>query len=272
VQPCVADGTAPVRHAERAVAVPRARPTPWSELLLLLVLYVGYSLSRFLVDGGPAEALANGRYVLALEQSLGLDVEADIVRWLVASPALSLVAGYTYATLHYTVTPAVLLWLYRVHPRQYRSARSILVLSTCAALVCFWWLPTAPPRLLSPDYPDVLALTSHWGWWGADASAPRGLGSLTNEYAALPSMHVGWAVWCGAVVALLARRPLVRVAAVAYPLLVTGVVVATANHYLLDAAAGAALVLAIGAMLWCWRRFRRPSFPSLPRQRQDPAA
>lgn len=266
MRPCV---SVPAGEVPSPPSRPAGRPTAVGELALLAVLYAGYSLSRFLVDGGPVEALRNGQLVLAAEQALGLDIEADVVRWLVASPALSIVAGYVYATLHYTVTPVVLLWLYRVHPDRYRRARSVLVLATCVALVCYWWVPTAPPRLLSGDYPDVLALTSQWGWWGADASAPRGLGSLTNKYAALPSMHVGWAVWCGGVVALLARRPAVRLAALAYPVLVTAVVVATGNHYLLDAVAGAVVVLGVAVLA---RRFRwAERFPrQLRRASADP--
>ena len=229
------------------VAVPR-RPSAWVEVALIAALYVGYSATRVLVDADPAAAVANGELVLAMERAIGLDVEAALVAWLVDSTVLSVLAGYLYALLHYTVTPAVLVWVYRRHPGHYRSARLVLLAVTAIALVCYFWIPTAPPRLLPDAYPDVLALTSQWGWWGAEASAPRGLGSLTNQYAALPSMHVGWAAWCGVVVAVLAQRTWVRAAALAYPVLVTVVVVATGNHYVLDAVAGAGLVLGVAAL------------------------
>ena len=223
-------------------------PAAWVEVALIAALYAGYSLSRTLVDADPAVAVAHGEMLLAAERTLGLDVERGLVDWLVASTTLSVLAGYLYAALHYTVTPAVLVWLYRRRPEQYRTARLVLFAATAVALVCYFWVPTAPPRLLPDAYPDVLALTAQWGWWGTDASAPRGLGSLTNQYAALPSMHVGWAVWCGVMLAALARTRTVRVLGVGYPLLVTLVVVATGNHYLLDAAAGAALVLGFAAL------------------------
>ena len=237
-------------HVALPAAVRAAAPSrslsALRELALIGVLYGAYSLSRVLVDSGPAEAMHTARQVLEAERWLGLDVEAQVVAWLVASPVLSVVAGYAYAALHYTVTPAVLVWLYRSHPDRYRQARTVLVLATVVALVCYWLVPTAPPRLLSDAYPDVLALTSHWGWWGAEASAPRGLGSLTNQYAALPSMHVGWAVWCGLVVGLLARSRWARTLGLAYPVLVSVVVVATGNHWVLDAVAGAAVVVLAG--------------------------
>jgi hypothetical protein len=224
-------------QADRS-ALPRLRV----ELLLLTVLYGGYAAARTLVDQAPGQAFRNGRAVLRIERVLGLDVEQAAIDWLLQWTWLSVLASYAYAALHYVITVAVLAWLYARRPAQYRLARSVLVGTTCLALLCYWALPTAPPRLLSAEYVDVLAATAPWGWWGAAASAPRGMASLTNQYAALPSMHVGWALWAGAAVALLARRRLVRLVAAGYPLLVSVVVVVTGNHYVLDALAGAAAV------------------------------
>ncbi|MCY7374266.1 MAG: phosphatase PAP2 family protein, partial [Spirochaetaceae bacterium] len=91
----------------------------------------------------------------------------------------------------------------------------------------YWYslLPMAPPRML-PGYVDTLADTSDQGWWGSNASAPRGLGGLTNELPAMPSLHVGWALWCTWVVFLCCRRRSVRILAVAYTAGTTVVVVA----------------------------------------------
>jgi hypothetical protein len=211
-------------------------------MLLLTALYAAYATARTLVDEAPGRAISNGRAVLRVERLLGLDVEQAAIDWLVQWTWLSVLASYAYAALHYTVTLTVLVWLYVRRPAHYRLARSVLVGTTCLALVCFWTLPTAPPRLLSVEYVDVLAATAPWGWWGDAASAPRGMASLTNQYAALPSMHVGWALWAGAAVALLARRRLVRFVAAGYPLVIGVVVVVTGNHYVLDALAGAAAV------------------------------
>jgi hypothetical protein len=100
------------------------------------------------------------------------------------------------------------------------------------------------------------------GWWGGDASAPRGLGALTNQLAAMPSLHVGWAVWVAWVVVTHSTRRWVRVLAVAYPIGTTLVVVATANHYLLDAVAGAAVVavaIRLSGRLAVPRPARRPA-------------
>lgn len=87
-----------------------------------------------------------------------------------------------------------------------------------------------------------MARYSAYGWWGGEASAPRGLGGLTNQFAAMPSLHVGWALWCGIALWRHGRRPLVRALGAAYPAVTTLVVMGTANHYFLDAVAGAAVM------------------------------
>jgi hypothetical protein len=95
---------------------------------------------------------------------------------------------------------------------------------------------------------DTLAATRNWGWWGGEGSVPRGLGALTNQFAAMPSLHVGWAIWCGVLIATYARRRWVKALGIAYPIATTVVVMATGNHYLLDAVAGA-LTMGVGALL-----------------------
>ena len=234
--------------------VPGTRPRAARELLLLVALYVAYSGARLLTDPDLGAATANARDLLSLEAALHLDVEQWLNDGLTALPVLPLAASYWYSLLHYVVTPAVLVWVYRAHPERYRVARNALVVGSALGIAGFALLPTAPPRMLA-GYVDTLAATSGAGWWGSDASAPKGLGGLTNELAAMPSLHVGWALWCAAVVWWCTRDDgggrgvrVVRAVAVAYAAGTTLVVLATANHYLLDAVAGAA-VLAVGAVV-----------------------
>ena len=110
-------------------------------------------------------------------------------------PPLGLLFAYLYATLHYIVTPAVLVWIAVRRRDGYRPARNALLAATAIGLVGYWLLPTAPPRLLDAGFTDTMATFSGVGWWGDAASAPRGMEALSNQYAALPSLHVGWAVW-----------------------------------------------------------------------------
>ena len=237
----------PARVVIVRTTVTATRPRAGRELALLAALYVAYSAARLLTDPDLGEATANARDLLHVESVLGLDVERGLNQGLSALPVLPLVASYWYSLLHYAVTPAVLVWVYRAHPDRYRVARNSLVIGSALGIAGFALLPTAPPRML-PGYLDTLASTAGSGWWGSDASAPRGLGALTNELAAMPSLHVGWAVWCAGVVLLCTSRRWVRVLAVAYPVLTTLVVVATANHYLLDAVAGVAVIAAGAAV------------------------
>ncbi|MFF1409846.1 phosphatase PAP2 family protein [Streptomyces sp. NPDC058289] len=222
----------------------RQPPRWWAELLLLGLVYAAYSGGRLLARGDVGLAVDHGLAILRMEEILALDLERPLNRLFTGQAVLGIPADFVYASLHYLVTPAVLVWLYRRRPQQYRFARSWLMVSTLLGLVGFALVPTCPPRLLDASYgfTDTMARYSAYGWWGGEASAPRGLGSFTNQFAAMPSLHVGWALWCGVVLWSCARRPLVRALGAAYPTVTTLVVMGTANHYFLDAVAGAAVM------------------------------
>lgn len=208
------------------------------ELALVAGLYVAYSMARQTASDDVGSALRHGRDLLALESRTGMDVELSWNALLAGHQHVSVVAGYWYATMHYLVTAAVLVLLWRRSRDSYLQLRRVLVAATGVALAVYIVFPTAPPRMMA-GYVDVLAATSDSGWWGASASAPRGLGGLTNELAAMPSMHVGWALWSALAVISITRSPWVRLAAGAYVCATTVVVVSTANHWLLDAVVGA---------------------------------
>ena len=230
----------------------------YREIGLLAVLYVLYALCRAIVPTDTSVAFENGRALLQLQQEWGFAPEMAMNQALLGLPALAIAADYFYATLHYLVTPAVLIWLYRRHPDSYRGARRVLATATVAGLVCYWLMPTAPPRMLN-GFVDTMAAFSHWGWWGTAASAPEGLADLSNQFAAMPSLHVGWALWCGWMLYTRSRSRIARAFGIAYPVLTVLVVMATAHHAWLDAAAGAALVVAAGVPLMATSRSRRRS-------------
>ncbi|WP_189883711.1 phosphatase PAP2 family protein [Streptomyces xantholiticus] len=229
---------------------PAHRPRWWPELLLIAVVYAAYSGGRLLARGDVSTAVDHGLAILRAEKALLLNAEHPLNRLFTDVPALGIPADFVYASLHYLVTPAVLVWLFRRRPLRYRAARTWLMVSTLLGLVGFTLMPTCPPRLLDAGhgFVDTMAQYSSYGWWGTEASAPRGLGGMTNQYAAMPSLHVGWALWCGLMLWQHGRTALLRTLAVLYPLLTTVVVMGTANHYFLDAVAGAA-VMGAGALL-----------------------
>ena len=212
------------------------------EFVLLGLLYVGYTVGRLFASNDMALARDHAVTVSNIESWFGLDFEATVNEVLSRLPMLEIGASYWYATLHYIVTPIVLIVLWRRAPGQYAHWRRVLVLATAVALVCYLAYPTAPPRF-EPGFVDTLADTSRWGWWGAEASAPKGLGTTTNQLAAMPSMHVGWSVWSAWALGTVIRSPRLRALAWAYPAVTTVVIVATANHWWLDALVGAGLVV-----------------------------
>jgi hypothetical protein len=219
-------------------------PRWWAELPLIAVVYGLYSGGRLLVAGDTRQAVAHAESLLRLERILHLDPEHVLNSAFTRFSWLGVPACFAYATLHYLVTPGVLIWLWRRHKGHYLFMRTWLMVSTLLGLIGFTLLPTAPPRLLpgAAGFHDTMAQYASFGWWGSDASAPKGMGQLTNQYAAMPSLHVGWALWCGVMLWRYGRTVPARVAAVAYPLLITVVVLGTANHYLLDTVAGVAVM------------------------------
>ncbi|GAA3838905.1 phosphatase PAP2 family protein [Streptomyces chiangmaiensis] len=251
---------------------PLTRLRWWTELSLILVVYLCYSAGRLLARGDVSSAVGHGLAILRLEKLLRINAEHPLNRLFTREAWLGVPADFWYASLHYLLTPAILVWLFRRRQEHFRVARTWLMTSTFIGLIGFTLLPTCPPRLLSPGhgFVDTMAQYSSYGWWGGDASAPRGLGSMTNQYAAMPSLHVGWALWCGVMLWRYGGTRWARAAGVAYPLLTAIVVMGTANHYSLDAVAGVAVMGAsflltpsvMRAADVFRTRLRRPSVPA----------
>ncbi|MFE0690439.1 phosphatase PAP2 family protein [Streptomyces xiamenensis] len=227
--------------------MPRVRPRWWTELLLIVVVYGAYSGARLLARGDVSTAVENGLAILRLERSLFLNPEEPLNDLFTQEAWLGIPSSFAYASLHYLVTPAILVWLFRRRAAHYRLMRTWLMGSTLMGLIGFTLMPTSPPRLLHDrhGFTDSLSQYSEYGWWGDEASAPSGMGDMTNQYAAMPSLHVGWAVWCGVALWYFGPRTWwMRSLAVGYPLITVMVVMGTANHYFIDALAGIAVMIA----------------------------
>ena len=237
--------TAPLHPADYRAAV-GGEPAPSRlrgvrELLILVALYVAYSATRTFANPDVDTARQRAAELFDAEAMLGLALEPGLNQW--ASDIAWLGAGmsFWYAALHYIVTPIALYRLYSRHPARYATARTALVIASVLALIGYVLVPTAPPRLMPSGFVDTLARYADVGWWSAHASAPEGFGHLTNELAAMPSLHVGWAVWVAWALYPLLQR-LGRWAVLAYVAGTTVVVIATGNHWVLAAVAGAAVV------------------------------
>ncbi|MFF7631898.1 phosphatase PAP2 family protein [Kitasatospora sp. NPDC008050] len=251
------------------------RPRLWFELALIGVSYWLYSLVRNAFPTQAAVAQQHADWVWHTEQFLGIAVERSInhgvnsVSWLIVG------MNYYYATLHFVITIAVLVWLYRCHPGRYAAARTVLFITTGIALVGFYFFPLAPPRLAGFGFIDTVTVHHTWGSLASGAAA-----SATNQFAAMPSMHIGWSEWCGLTIFFLAERKWVRALGVIYPLCTLTVIISTANHYWMDAVGGL-LCLAIGFVgtrlvyhRWAYQFPQIPaswqSKPAVPEQRPTP--
>ncbi len=231
----------------RRLRTPR-RPRLWFEILLIAVSYWTYSLIRNAVPEQRAEALRNADWIWRVEHDLGIAVEESVNHTLNSVTWLIVGMNYYYATLHFVVTLGVLVWLFRSHPGRYAATRMVLFATTGVALVGYYLYPLAPPRLMNGgDFIDTVLVHQTWG-----SMASGDLKNMSNQYAAMPSMHIGWSLWCGLTVFALASVPWVRVLGLLYPTVTLVVIVATANHFWLDAVGGI-LCLTFGftvARLW----------------------
>lgn len=224
------------------------RPKLWFEILLIALSYWTYSLIRNAVPEQKTQAFKNADWIWDVEHHLGIAVEQSVnhavnsVTWLVVG------MNYYYATLHFVVTLGVLVWLYRSHPGRYAATRLVLFATTAVALVGYYFYPLAPPRLMpNADFIDTVVVHHTWG-----SMASGDLKDMSNQYAAMPSMHIGWSLWCGLTIFALASVPWAKVLGLLYPVATLVVIVATANHFWLDAVGGM-LCLAFGfAVAWAW--------------------
>ncbi|WP_405741436.1 phosphatase PAP2 family protein [Streptomyces sp. NBC_01525] len=226
---------------------PRA-PRLWFEILLIALSYWTYSVIRNAVPEREAQALRNADWIWRAEHALGIAVEHTVNHAVNAVTWLIVPMNYYYATLHFVVTIGVLVWLYRWHPGRYAAARLALFATTGVALVGYYFYPLAPPRLMADGgFVDTLVRHNTWG-----SMASGNLASMSNQYAAMPSMHIGWSLWCGLTVALLARPLWVKTVALLYPFFTLLVIISTANHFWLDACGGALCLLFGFAVACLW--------------------
>lgn len=247
---------------ERQGAASGALPAPisrihtrtrwWVEALVIAWLCWVYDAVTDLAHLRLHTALAHGRAILTLERSLHIDVELTLDRWLAAHHTLGLALSDYYDNAHFVVTLGLLGWLWWRRADIYRPLRNALVLANVIAFIVFWRFPVAPPRML-PGFTDVVAATHAIGSWHTGSLATH-----ANELAAMPSLHIAWAVWCTIVVWRLTARRWARALATVYPFVTAFAVLSTGNHYVLDMLGGlVTIALSVGAVALLDRLPRR---------------
>ena len=218
----------------------------WKEVVYVAVFYAVYSFIRN--RGGDFEAtrddaFANARDIIRWERMLGSYHEETIQEWFLGSRWFIQAWNLFYGTFHFVVTTGALVWCFRRRPDRYPLWRNTLAATTALALIGYAFYPLMPPRLLPDSYGFVDTLASYGGLWSFDSGAMK---AVSNQYAAMPSMHFGWSSWSALVLWPLAGgRRWAQVLIAAYPALTLFAIVVTGNHFWLDAAGGA-LALGVG--------------------------
>ena len=188
-------------------------------------------------------AIDHARGVLHVERLLHLDPELTLDRWLAGHHTLGLVLSDYYDNAHFIVTLGLLGWLWWRRADLYRPLRNSLVVVNLLGFAVFWVYPVAPPRMLK-GFTDVVASTGAFGSWHEGA-----LASEADQVAAMPSLHIAWAVWCTVALWRISERPSVRVIAVLYPCVTAAAVLATGNHFVLDILGGLAAIVVAFAIV-----------------------
>lgn len=226
----------------------RRAPRWWQEITFIVISYLLYSQVRNNVGGttatdcgaraslGPLQRVACDRAldIWHFERALGTGFELGFNKTLAGVSWLASAANYWYAVAHFVVTIAVLVWVYRRHPLQYRGLRTVLYSANVVALIGYTFYELAPPRMLTQlGFIDTVVKFHTWGSWGSG-----GVASVSNQFAAMPSMHVAWSTWSAIALVQLSSRMWVRVLGGVYPFITFLVIVGTANHFWLDALGG----------------------------------
>ena len=231
---------------------PAATPIRWwREIAYIVVFYGLYSLVRnqfgsASVDAG--EAYRNAVRLIDLERALHVFNEATVQSWFLGVGWLLRSLNVFYGSAHFVVTAGALIWLAWRHPRDYPVWRNTIMAATGLALVGYALFPLMPPRLLCdcsygagpvaltdgiPTFVDTLSV--HGGLWSFGNSTVQ---AVSNQYAAMPSLHIAWATWCALVLVPRVRHRTTRVLAFLYPFVTLFTIVVTGNHYWLDAVGG----------------------------------
>jgi hypothetical protein len=238
-------------------------PQGWIDALRQLVLFAGayyaYRLVRGFVDGHVTVAFDNARTLVDIERGMSSFFEADMQQWLLTHAGWAVdAANWAYVNSHFAITTTFLIWLYLARNEAFYYVRNMFMIAMGIALVGYLLYPTAPPRLL-PEWGFTDTVENFVGPASANTAE-----ALYNPFAAVPSMHVGFALMIGVTAIQLVRHHVFKVWWALYPVLVTFVVVVTANHFWVDAALGA-MVAGVSAYAasaglararpdaWAWR-------------------
>jgi hypothetical protein len=245
----------------------------WKEVLYCVAFYVVYSVIRNLFGSAavePEEAFANAERVIEIQRSLGLYFEETLQGWFLGWEWFLKAWNIFYGSFHFVVTAGALVWLFRSWPRRYPLWRTTLAGATALALIGFATIPLMPPRLMptvDPSYEYVDTLAELGGLWDFDEGP---VAEVSNQYAAMPSLHFGWSLWSALVLWPMVRRGWLKALVALYPVATLFAIIVTANHFWLDAVGGAVVVAGGYLIARAWYAWR--DHPHLEGSRRRAAA
>jgi hypothetical protein len=217
------------------------------EILFIVPAYTAYQFVRGNVGGDAGAAFDNASRLIHVERQLGIFHEAFLQQLILPKEWMVDLFNYVYIYGHLPVIIAVAIWLYTRHRHNYAVFRNAFLISGLIALIGFSTMPLTPPRYM-PEFGFTDTIIQAKSYYVLQS--PK----IVNQYAAMPSLHFGWDLLVAAAISLNTGTRWLRRAAYAFPVLTLGGIVLTANHYFLDAAAGAA-VAALGLTIaWMLRR------------------
>lgn len=209
---------------------------------MIVAFYLVYSAIRNANEGAESVAEANAHWLIDVEKAMFLYHEQPLQEWALNFEPLIIAMNYFYSSFHFVVTAGAGIWLYRRFSDDYPLWRNTLGVTTASALVGFILWPLMPPRLLEDGFGYVDTLAQFPTFWSFNSGA---VAEVSNQFAAMPSLHCAWALWVACVIYPRARTTAAKAFAVAYPVLTVVAITLTGNHYFLDAVGGFA-VLGIG--------------------------
>ncbi len=207
----------------------------WFEIVAVLTYYVVYSAVRNADAAHPERARQHALQLIRFQRVLGIYHEQPINHWALHIQPLVIGANYYYGSLHFVVTIGTAVFLFSKFPDDYPRWRNTLAIATAIALIGFRFWPLMPPRLLPHHFGFTDTLDKYPTFWSFNSGAMK---KISNQFAAMPSVHCAWALWCACVLVPRVKTTWAKTLAVLYPIVTVAVIVITANHYFLDAVGG----------------------------------
>lgn len=216
----------------------------WLEITACLAYYAIYSSIRNLIDHDDRLAFHHAQQLIRLQHLLGIYHEETLQRWALHWKPIVVSMNYIYGSLHFIVTAGVGIYLYKRFTNDFPRWRNTIAATTGLALIGFFSWPLMPPRLL-PDFAAKIHSTAHYTFVDTLSKYPTlwsfnsgTMSKISNQFAAMPSLHCGWSLWCACVMVPRVRSRWAKIAFACYPVLTVTAIVLTANHYFLDAVGG----------------------------------